>query len=333
MPANKKLQEYVKNELPYKILQELYKDSRTSLLAMARKFGVSNHTVEVALKELESKYGLAYVLQLDEKKLGLVEGKIITIKFDEQPDLGKLKESLQKDVYVQDAYFSQGDFDLIMYVTGLESEDFNRWQFSLRKRLFEYGPRFSLFSIWTLQLGFLPIRNEIIADSTELNSLEKKILMLLNENSRIKMKELVKRAKTTQTKAIYVIRKLKEKGIIKRFSTLVQNPEKRLYMAYGTSHMPSMEHDKLLLQYLKLIVSEDLHKASNDYALIIDGVGSYDALYICDFSKSEDAQKSGPEVLKTLWAHQHLKVEKAILTDLIVGKWPFHLESYELQHK
>ena len=333
MPARKDLQEYVKNELPYAILMKLYENSRASLQAMGREFGVSYHTVAAALQKMEEKYNISYTLQLDERKLGFTNGMMLMIKFERMPDLSSLKERLRGDIYVQDAYIGSGDFDLILYVVGLEIVDFDKWRFKLETGLFEYSPVVKFYLVDQIHLGFFPISSELIMESTSLNPLEKKVLALLNENSRIKLTELVKKTKSTQTKVLYTIRKMKKEGIIKKFTMLVQNPEKKLYMAYGMSNMPSREHDKLLLQYLKLIVSEDLHEVSNNYSLITDGIGHYGSFYICNFKDSEEAQKHGPDMLYSLWAPEHFKAEKAILTDLIKGKWPFHLESYETQKR
>ena len=228
MPAELKLQEYVKNELPYRLLKELYKNSRVSLRGLARELGVSHHTVAKTLERLEREYDIAYTLEINEAALGFSEGKLITIKFETMPDRDKLVQRFRKDTFIQDAYLCTGDFDAILYVVGLTPQDFQRWQFNLRVDLSQYNPILKFSSVNDYTVGFFPLRNEIIQSSTVLTDTEKRILCLLNDNSRIKLSELIKMGKTTQMKTVYLLqKKFREKGIIKRVTALIQKPEKR----------------------------------------------------------------------------------------------------------
>jgi DNA-binding Lrp family transcriptional regulator len=132
---------------------------------------------------------------------------------------------------------------------------------------------------------------------------------------------------------IYTIKKLKERGIIKKFSALTQNPDKKVFFAYTLANTPGKSHERLLLSFLEELTKEDLHEVTNDYSLIIDGVGSYDSVYICGFSDGAVLAKRGSEMLQKLWISENPKIEKAILTGVLTGLWPFHLESYSDQKK
>ena len=93
--------EYVEKELPYRLLTEMYKDSRRSLKELGRELHISYHTISRTLSQLEEKYKLAYTLDLDIKKLGFSEGLIITAKFEEKPEFEYLKQRFEKDPFVQ----------------------------------------------------------------------------------------------------------------------------------------------------------------------------------------------------------------------------------------
>ncbi len=333
MPASKKTQEFVEKELPYKLLMYLYDDSRAPLKALGREFNISYHTVSEVLKKLEEKYVLSYTLDLNEQALGFTEGRIIAIKFGNMPNVEALKERFKKDIFVQCAYLGSGDFDLLLYVVGLTNKDFNFWQYKFRVDFSEYKPNLRFATITFYPIGAFPLRNELIAESTILSDNEKKVLLLLNEDSRIKLSELVKKSKLTQMRVIYIMKKLKEKGVIKRYTTLVQQPDKRLLAAYAISDTPGKWHKKLLLNFLEEITREDLHEASNDYGLMCDTNGFCDGLYICAFEDGEVAAKRGPEILRNLWKDEDARIEKVILTSLLTGKWPFHLEQYKQQLK
>lgn len=329
MPARRETQKYIEDELPYRILGDVYENSRSTLKEMGRKLNISYQVVGRLLKKLEEQYSIVYTLDLDEQALGFSEGKVMTIKFEKAPNIDLLKEKFGKDIFVQDAYLATGDFDLLIYVVGLTSKDFQAWQFSLRQEFSEYSPTVKVSDVNYQQIGFFPIRSELIHESTVLNDVEKRILMTLNENSRIKLKDLVRKSSTTQMRAIYAMQKMKENGIIKSFSALTQNPDKTLFVCYTLVITPIKEHTKLFLEFAKEIVSEEFRETVNDYAFWSDCQGSIDALVLCSFANGETMAKRGPNLVERLWVTESPKIEKAILTGVIVGKWPFHRESYE----
>ncbi|MDE1804258.1 MAG: Lrp/AsnC family transcriptional regulator [Candidatus Micrarchaeota archaeon] len=329
MPANLKLQRYVREDLPYRLLKELYKNSRVSLRGLAKELGVSHHTVAKTLERLEEEYEVAYTLELNEAALGFSEGKLITIKFETMPEREKLVERFRKDTFIQDAYLCTGDFDAILYVVGLTPQDFQRWQFNLRVDLSQHNPVMKFSSVNDYIIGFFPLRNEIIQSSVVLSETEKRVLCLLNENSRIKLSDLIKKAKTTQMKVIYIMKKLEEKNIVKGFAALMQKSDKRIFLAYGTALNPVKNHPELALSFAKELIGENFQEATNDYVLNIDINGGYDTFSMCTFKDGENMAKRGVEMLRTCWAAEKPKIDKAILTDIIVGKWPFHLEEYE----
>ncbi|MCL5239383.1 MAG: Lrp/AsnC family transcriptional regulator, partial [Candidatus Marsarchaeota archaeon] len=242
MPASKKTQEFVEKELPYKLLAEMYKNSRKSLKGLGRSLKISYHTVSKSLAELDERYGLAYTLDLDTGKLGFPEGRIITIRFGERPELDILRQRVQKDIFVQDAYLAEGDFDLLLYVVGLSPREFIRWQWKFRIDFKKYRPLLRISTADLNVIGFFPVRNELIDASEKLSDTEKKVLQALNTNSRIKLKDLISKAKTTQMRVIYVLKKLTEAGIIRRYAALVQKPSKRIFMAYTMRFTPGENH-------------------------------------------------------------------------------------------
>jgi DNA-binding Lrp family transcriptional regulator len=329
MPASKKKQEYVKNELPYRLLVSVYEDSRASLRGIGKRLGVSYHVVKSALRELEGRYDIRYTLEIDETELGFTEGIIVTIKFGIKPGTDFIKETVRKDFFIQSAYLAEGDFDLLLYVVGVDNPDFQGWQWNFRVKLSRYKPTMKFANINTQTLGFFPIRSELVKETAELSKSEKAVLVALNENSRVRLTEMAKRLRITPDRAVYIIKKLRKMGIIKRFSALTQNPNKRIFYAYGVSLIPVEGHKALAAAMAKEILKEDLHETVNDYSVVANANGGYDAFFICAFKNGEDLSKRGPEMLRTTWIAEDPKIDRAMLTDIIVGKWPFHLEDYK----
>ncbi len=332
MPARKETQEFVRKELPYKILSTIYENSRISLKQLGRELNISYHTISKTLQSCERKYKIEYTLELDGIALGFAESRIITVKFENVPKTDELKERFEKDVFIQNAYLATGDFDLLLFVVGLTPADFSQWQYNFRVHFSSYRPFLKISTVNAYDFGFFPFRNEIINKSEVLTDTEKKVLTLLNRNSRMKLMELVKECKITQARIIYIIKKLKDKGIIKRFSALTQRPHKRIFCAYGTYLFLSKEHSQRLYDFCKELVKENKKGASSDYSIFTVTIGAYDNFFVCTFDNGEMLSKRGPSLDNEKFSSENPKTDKAILTDVIVGKWPFHLDKYLAIH-
>ncbi len=329
MPASMETQKFVKEELPYLVLRELYKDSRLSFQELGRKMKISYHTVATVLKHIESEYGLVYTLDLNSKALGFSESRLLTVKFEKQPPLEFLKERLSKDPAIQDAYLTSGDFDLVLYIVEVNPSDVQSWLWKFRVDLSEYKPAVKVGTQGPTAIGFMPLRSDTIRYSSILSGTEKRVLAYLNDNSRARLGDVCKACKIDKPMhAVYIIKKLKAKGMIRRFSTLVQNPDKKVLSVFTISLLPSKEHHKLFLKFIKELVKEDLHEVTSDYCFWNDTSGVFDALCICTFKDGEHLLTRGPAGIRDLWASEGTRTESAIITSCMVGRLPFHLEDY-----
>lgn len=294
MPAPEKKQKYVKNELPYRLLVGVYEDSRASLREMGKRFNVSYHVAKSVLADLKKRYDIRYTLEIDETELGFTEGVLVTVKFGTKPGASFIREAVRKEFSIQGAYLAEGDFDLLLYVVGADNPAFQRWQWNFRVKLSRYRPTLKFANISTQTLGFFPLRNELIRETTLLSESEKSVLVALNDNSKIRLSELARRLRITPDRAAYVIKKLRKMNIIRRFTALTQNPDKRIFYAYGASLIPIEGHRALSVAMARGILEEDLHEVANDYAVVANANGGYDAFYVCAFKNGEDLSMRGP---------------------------------------
>lgn len=321
---------FVKDELPYLLLAELYRDCRQSARELGTKFGVSYHTIAKTLVKLDQKYGLVYTLKMDEQKLGFTVGKLITIKFKQKPVKEMLMKSLINSVYVQNAYLSNGDFDLLLYVVGLSPEAFCVWTITLEAQLSDYGVRARISDRDNYSFGFFPLRNNLLDLSPALSKPEKTVLKLLNENARMRLKDLVKKSKMTQMQVVYTIKKLRKEGVIVSFSALTQRPEKSIFIAYFyTMAWYRKNHVELYLNFWKELLKQDFREVTSDYCLEADVHGAYKKIDICTFKDGEHLSKYGPELRQRSYAPEGPLVRSASLTHALIGKWPFHLDHYD----
>ena len=330
MTASNKERKNIEEHIPHDLLKELYLNSRVPIKQLERILGISHHTLSKHLKKAEAEYELKYTLDIDPSLLGLSEARILAIKFEKVPDLNLLKRVLEKDAFVQNAYLASGDFDLILHVIGLNHTEYNYWSYKFRLSFCRYSPVVKVVTLDNMLEGFLPVKANLVNLSKEVNEVEKKLLIKLIDNSRIKIKDLSRVTKTSQMKTIYTIEKLKEKGIIKRFTTCVQNPSKRIFLFYTVTLMPNeSHHPRLLLNFLNRIIDEEQPKqVTTDYSIECEVSGHSDLLFFCNFKDGTDLNNRGPNFLKKVWEIESPIVNQCILTEVITGSWPFNTNCY-----
>jgi hypothetical protein len=261
--------------------------------------------------------------------------RLIAIKFEKVPDTLLLKKRFEKDYFIQNAYFGSGDFNLIIHVIPLSQSEYTKWLFKFRVEFSNYKPKIKVVTLDDLIDGFIPIRKNLVEKSNRINNAEKKIITTLIDNSRIRLKELAKETKLSQMRVIYSINKLKKTGVIKRFTTCVQNPDKRIFLFYTLVITPNKDHHSILLLKLlnKILGEEDERQATTDYSVVSDTSGHFDSVFFCNFKDGDILNSRGQHLFEKVWESEYPITEQCVLTDLIVGKWPFNANSYTEWHK
>lgn len=331
MTATTKERNNIEEHLPHDLLKRLYLDSRVSIKQLGKDFGISHHTISKSLKESEDRYKLKYTVMVDTNKLGFSEERMVAVKFEKVPDIKLLKRILDNDPFVQNAYLGTGDFDLILDVIGLNSTEYSHWEFRFRMGFSNYKPKVKTTTLNHMIEGFFPVKSELIGRSKEINDTEKAVLMELIEDSRIKIKHLAKKVKLSQMKVIYAIKKLKERGIIKQFTTTIQNPDKRILLFYSVNAIPNQNHHPtLFLRFARKIINEEQNtNITTDYSVICDTTGCFDVIHFCNFKDGASFNERGPDFLKKAWEGEYPIIEQCVLTGLITGQWPFNTNNYE----
>ena len=329
MTASDAERKNIKEKMPHLLLKRLYLNSRVSIKQLSRETEISYHTVSKHLKECIKNYELAFTTDIDTNILGFSEGRMLMIKFDKIPPTELLKEKLKDDIFVQNAYTAVGDFDLLIHVIGLTPEEYDHWEFKLRVELFDYKPRVKSVTLNHIIEGFLPIRSKIINKSKNITQEEKKILIMLIDNSRTKLTDIEKKTRISKANILYKINKLKKKGIIKQFTFTVQNPKKHMHLFYSFTFMPSKEHHpKLLYNLLDVLINNEEEDVVNDYSVVCDTTGHFDGIYFCNFKDGVEYTNRGPVFLKKIWESEYPITSECILTGIICGKWPFTTNDY-----
>lgn len=324
----KPITQELKENLSYKLIQELYENSRISSLKLAKKYKVPYHVVTNSIKEMEQKYNIYYTLYLNTQKLGFKTSKIVTVKFSNMPKIEEIKKELSDDIFVQHAYLGKGDFDLIVYFVGFFEHDYVVWEWTLRAKWGKYKPDFKASTISSFVIGNIPLSNKLLAKSNTIKNDEKKILMLLNKNSRIKKKDIAKITKLTEIQVTNRLNNLISKKIISKFTLLVQNPEKKLIIASLMKLKPNLNHPKNLKKIISSILTENLNSITSNYCIISGISGYYDSFLLNNFTNNELADKYGRKLWEDSCIDEDPLSSESVITEVICGKLLFHPDKY-----
>ena len=187
-----------------KIMRLISNDSRIKITEIAKILNISRRTAALKLSAMEKELKLHYTLEFDEEKLGLNRPHLIAVKMGTKPDYAKISEILSRSYIPQLVASINGTYDLLIYANALSGMEYAHWEKSVRSLLAQYKTEWSSTEVVHRQLGFFPLRNEII-ERAKIKEKYKKILMILNNNSRISFHELAKELHMNMSTLPYTI--------------------------------------------------------------------------------------------------------------------------------
>jgi DNA-binding Lrp family transcriptional regulator len=207
------------------VLRELSENSRISLSSMAKQLDCSYVTVGKAVDKLGEKLGIRFTLELDPTKLGILQRRMLMIKFRKKPPLDWLEQVFVDQKNINSAYLAEGQFDVVVFVTESDPIRYAVWENRLKQNLSDYGAIVSSSELPYFSFGYMAVDDYFIDSiATTLKRKEKELLKLLNANSRASYSELARRLGLTEPTIRYKVFNLVKRGVIKRFTIAVQKP-------------------------------------------------------------------------------------------------------------
>jgi DNA-binding Lrp family transcriptional regulator len=221
---------YVKKAL----LRELSENSRTSITVLSKKLKCSRNTVVSNMKALEKEFDICYTLEFNKGKLGLVQNHICSISFGIQPNMQEITEIFKNDDYVQLIAKTEGDFDLLIYISTNSGDAHIRWVLSTISKLLKYRPSIEISLVAKTETGFTPVQSTTIEklELQNFDDLDKKMLIMLNSNSRLSYRAIAKNLKEDVETIRYRFRKLSKSPLIRRFTLIMRKPPTDYNMAF-----------------------------------------------------------------------------------------------------
>jgi len=303
-----------------KILRLLSENSRISITKLAEKAGISRVTAKKKLSGLEKELQIAYVPEINEEALGLNSMHLIFVKFSKEPDYDKIKSLLLASYIPQLAVAVKGTFDLFIYANALSSTEYAHWDKSMQILLSDYGALWRTSEVVHRQLGFFPLRNEIL-DLVKIKPKYKALLKVLNENARATFQEISRKTGMHFNTVAYNLSSLEKQGIIKSYTISIQKPIASL-MAFFSKYSPSPNYEAHSASARKAFTSDDEYPVISRYLITAPLVGSFDFFTLGAFDNEKIAYARDVLYHKQLFKQDKIQIYYGTVDRVLLGKLP-----------
>lgn len=316
--------------LSRRLFRLICENSRASISELGLLLGVSRHMVLTRLRALEEGLQLYYTIEFNEDALGLQSPHIVLIKFNKKPDYSAIKSLFLKSYIPQFVSRIDGDFDLLVYANAPTRGEYVHWDKSMQIKLAEYGTLWQTSEIAHRQLGFFPIRNELL-ERLNIEDRYKKMLLLLNQNARMPLKELAKRLGMHVNTVSYSFNKLVESSYIKRFTAVVQNRKSFVIMTLFGKYTISEKFEADAANERRALMSDDEYSIVSRYPVVSQLVGSYDYFSIGAFDDMKAALKYDIGFYKNAMSKDKVQTRSGTISEVLLGALP--LRSFDSKRK
>ena len=284
-----------------RILRMLSDNSRITLTEMARELELSRRSVAKRLKRIEQEFGISYTINMSKTRVGLNNPHLTLVKFKRRPSNALLADLFRKSYIPQLVVpVRRGSYDFLIYSNSTSFRDYANWDRDMRSELMhKYGMKWEQSQIAFTRLGHIPVRNEIL-QRTRIPDRDKKMLMLLNANSRISLKELARRMGMNYKTCIYQFNELLQKKYVKKFTIAMNMPESASFMSLFAKYVPSESHSRASSYSRLLFTKDEQNPLMSRYILKMSLVGAYDSFAIGVFDDFNDSYKYVVQAYKKL---------------------------------
>lgn len=264
------------------------------------------------------------------KDIGFVQNQVLTIRFGIKPKLQDLKEIFidsENNKYISFLASTTGDFDLALIVVSSRHRAYQTWAFKLWLKLLEYRPKFNISILDQTSLGFMPITSSIINETDfemhGLDELDKKIIMLLNEDSRTTNSAMAKKLGVPVETINYRIRKIDKSEVISRYTVILERPPTNYNMIYFTNYEPTPGMVDRLDDWLKFVLELDGKlPICNSFQYMAGLIGYYSGAGIGCFENKEIAIKNAVLAPQEIMKEDNLTVVSAKIEHVLIGSLP-----------
>ncbi|MEM3227789.1 MAG: winged helix-turn-helix transcriptional regulator [Candidatus Micrarchaeaceae archaeon] len=304
-----------------RVARALSEDSRLSVSDISKRLSLSRKTVSDKMKQLEKDFGAKYTIEFDERLLGIVHPHLTMVKFERKPDIEHIKEILRSSEIPQVAATVNGTYDLFIYSNYFSDSEYAKWDKKIRIELSEYGAEWNTSAVVHKQLGFFPLRNEIVEKSS-LSDRYKAMIKLLNDNARISFAELSTKMNMHFNTVAYNFGRLLRKGYIKRFTLVMDIPKDVTIMTFFSKYSVLKGYESASAKARKAFMDDDADSLISRYLITAPLIGSYDFFTMGAFDSEKAALEHDILYHKSLFSDYKINIEYGVVDKVLLGRLP-----------
>ncbi len=320
-----------KGRYDVQILTALSSNGRSTVSELGKMIGLKNTAAEAQRNNVEKRYGIRYIAEIDVNKLGYLT-YFVFIKFEnKKPSMSLAKVSLEKEPHIQLAMLTYGRYDIIMYIVISEYEDLKDQLYSIRDSIFaDYDLKLYVAPFYP-GYCFVPLRGrffDMLKERVWARSSEKPrprpgellrreyaVLKELSENGKEEFTEIDERYGLAEGSARYTYHRLVEKGIIKRITVSMHNLPLKYISAIFLQKINQVKYRAYRPRILQHIITDFEGSVTNRYALEGDIKTPEGVFFLLPAFNDRDVMAVDSE----LRAVQGTEVDSMIVTSVPVG--------------
>lgn len=307
--------------LTRRILREVSENARISISDMSRKVGTSRWYSRGRIKKLDAELGIRYTIEPNESKLGLSAGHLILVKFKSRPDYEHIAGLLGRSYIPQLAASVKGNYDMLVYAIATSSQEYARWDKGMQVAFSQYKASWQSSEVVHRQLGFFPLRNELI-EHTSVPSKYKELLKALNSDSRASFQSLAKKLGMHFNTVAYGMNRLLVEGYVKRFTITMDKPDMVSLMSFFAKYSPTEGYEDSSAEARKSFMSDDENSVMSRYLITAPLIGGYDFFTLGAFDDKKTAYREGVLYHKRLFEKHGIRMRYGEIEKVILGSLP-----------
>ncbi len=331
---------HVEDEMRDRVLSELSMDSRQSLASTAEKIGISKTAAFNILNEMVNSGDIRFVPELNVEELwkhellhttkwmqkrefrklniheiGFSE-YVCMVKFNgKKPSEETIANAAKKSYMPQNISMLYGKYDLFMYVIARNAAEVSFFVNSFSKSLDGYKMEISIRNI-RKTYGFFPVRDAFISE-LKLPEKYKKLLLILNENSRCHLSQMA--GDIDKNTITYMYKALLDYGIIRRSTVVMKKPENSIIGLITYRIVDQNLFNRNKAKWLNHLVNTNTGKNAA-YLFMADTYEPYGGIVLVT-AKNSSAIESVRDSLASM--RIGIEIESQILTKSILGELGF----------
>lgn len=309
------------NPVSRKIIRALSEDARMPVSDLAKQLKLSRNVIRDRLTKLERELGIRYTIEFNEAALGLASPHLIAVKFSTKPDYDRIAKALERSYIPQLAAKTRGKFDMLIYAIAISGSEYARWDRSMRIFLGDYGVEWRASEVVHRQLGFLPLRNELL-DRVKLPENYKEMAKILNENSRTKFQEISKKLGMHFNTVAYDFKKLLATNYIKRFTLTMDKPKDITLLSSFFKYKINRNYEKNSVVQRNVLRGDDENSLISRYVMTAPMIGAYDFFTLSASDNLEEAYKRDRLASVQIMKSQSPEMIYAEIERVLLGRLP-----------